>query len=101
MKRSYVKSKQWIDEILEHKEEGKTNREIGQLYGLNSKQVKNLIYRHRSILKKAVDGSISVRRKGRPRSTAMTTKEDFESEINRLTMENELLKNFLQSIGRR
>ena len=101
MTRSYVKSKQLIKEVLEKQNEGKTYREIGELYGLSIKQITNLIYRHRSVIKETSEKGQPPKRRGRPRRSPLTSMSEFECEINRLRMENELLRNFLQNIGRR
>lgn len=101
MARKYTKTKQIIVEVLEQQKEGKTYREIGEVYGLSKKQIKNLLYRHRSNIRNAAESTFIPKRRGRPRKTPITTNRELELEVNRLRMENDLLRNFLQSIGRR
>ena len=57
MVRTYVKTKELIVQVLELKEQGKTNREIGEVYGLTRMQIKNLLYRHRSSTVKMVENN--------------------------------------------
>ena len=42
MSRKYTKMLCLIEEVFRLKEEGKTNREIGEIYGLTKEQVKQL-----------------------------------------------------------
>lgn len=101
MGRKYVKTKQIVNEVLKYQEEGKTYREIGKIYGLSVKQITNLLYRHRNTVKKLSGATIPLKRKGRPRKKPITTQREMELEIRKLKMENDLLRDFLQSIGRR
>lgn len=101
MTRKYVKTKKITNEVLKYQEEGKTYREIGKIYGLSAKQIKNLLYRHRNTIKRITESTVPPKRRGRPRKRPITTQKEMESEINKLKMENELLRDFLQSIGRR
>ena len=101
MKRKYTKVKPIAHEILRHQEEGKTYREIGSLYGLSIKQVKNLLYRHRSNIRNTVELNHPPKRRGRPQTKLISTNSELKLEVKRLKMENDLLRNFLQSIGRR
>lgn len=77
------------------KKEGKTNREIAEEFGLANKDVvKQLLTRERRKEEKLKLG-ILPRSKGRPR------KEGAEAELERLRMENQLLRDFLQLTGRK
>ncbi len=82
------------------KEEGLTYREIGEKLGYTRMQVKEFVRRQRRKLQK-LNSEIVPKHRGRPRKNPITNREEMEQEINRLKMENELLRNFLQSIGRR
>ncbi len=102
MARKYVKMEHMTEEALKLQEQGKTKREIGEMYGLTKEQIKNLLYRHRSKANKVVRiNNLIPKRKGRPRKKPITTQKEMELEVSRLKMENELLRDFLQSIGRR
>lgn len=100
MTREYKKIKHFEKGIREMKEDGLTYREIGGILGYTKTQVKEFAKRQRKNLKKIHSENIPKRR-GRPRKTPITKQKEMELEINRLQMENELLRNFLQSIGRR
>ena len=45
MSRSYVKMECLAEEVFRRKEAGETNREIGEHFGLNKKQIKQLVSR--------------------------------------------------------
>ena len=101
MARKYQKTKHLLKEVLELVDQGKTKREIGEIYGLSRIQVKNLIYRHHRSIRNDTELKLPQKRRGRPRKTPTTTQRELELENNRLRMENELLRNFLQNTGRR
>ena len=74
-------------------EEGKTQREIAEYYGFRDKHVvRRLLHRER---KKQIQGVP----KQRGRKAAKTLQE-YKYENKRLKMENELLRDFLQSTER-
>lgn len=82
---------------------GKSQREIAEHFGLKDKRVvKELLKRKRRKERKAAAG-ITPRAKGRPRKDAPPRDIVAEQayEIKRLKMENELLRNFLRSTGRK
>ena len=83
--------------------EGKTQREVAEYYGFRDKQiVKELLKRERRKERK-LEAGILPRPKGRPRKNAAPrdTVAEQAYEIQRLRMENELLRDFLQSTGRK
>lgn len=100
--RKYTHIKVLEPEIVEMKESGKTKREIAEHFGLTTEQVKELLKRYRRRERKIVAG-IQLRPKGRPRKDAVPRNIEAEQayEINRLKMENKLLRDFLQYAGRR
>lgn len=100
MTRIYTHVKQLEETILQLKAQGKTNREIGQKYGLTKKQVINLITRYNRRTEKLQAG-IPLKRRGRPPKTPPSTQKELKHEIKRLEMENALLRSFLQAVGRR
>lgn len=100
--RKYTHIKILEPEIVEMKESGKTKREIAEYFGLTTEQVKELLKRYRRRERKIAAG-IMPRPKGRPRKDAaprdLVTEQAYE--INRLKMENKLLRDFLQYAGRK
>lgn len=101
MSREYKKIKHLEEEILELQRTGYTYRQIGEKYGYTKMQVKSLVKRYRNNIIKITTNSVPNKRRGRPRKAPITSQSELELEINRLRMENDLLRNFLQSIGRR
>ena len=92
-----------LPEIRAMEASGKTKREIAEYFGLRDKYVvKQLLARERRKEKKAEAG-ILPRPKGRPRKDALPRDVVAEQayEINRLKMENKLLRDFLQLTGRK
>ena len=84
-------------------EAGKTQREIAEHFGFSSKEaVRELLKRERRKEAKLAAG-IMPRPKGRPRKDALPRDVAAEQayEINRLKMENKLLRDFLQLTGRK
>ena len=73
-----------------------------QYFGLTTEQVKELLKRYRRRERKIAAG-IQLRPKGRPRKDAAPRNIEAEQayEINRLKMENKLLRDFLQYAGRK
>ena len=93
-KREYIHVQALLPAIKAMVEEGKTQREIAEHYGFNDKYVvKRLLYRER---KKQIQGVP----KQQGRKPAKTLQE-YKYENQRLKMENELLRDFLQSIERK
>lgn len=101
-KRKYTKVEALETEILGMRASGKTRREIGEELGLTLKQVETWITRYNRKQAKLLAG-ITPRPKGRPRKGAQLRDVEAEQayEINRLRMENKLLRDFLQSTGRK
>jgi len=93
-KRSYTKLDSIKNEILEMRASGWSNSEVADYFGLKVRQIKNLINRHNRREKQLAQG-ILPKPKGRPR------KETPEAELERLRMENKLLRDFLQFTGRK
>ena len=82
---------------------GKTQREVAEYFGFRDKYVvKSLVKRERAKQRKREAG-ITIRPKGRPRKAASPRDIVAEQayEIRRLRMENELLRDFLRSTGRK
>ena len=98
-KGNYTHIKFLEPEILAMKSSGKTKREIAEHYGLKTEQVKELLKRYRRRERKLVSG-IELRLKGRARKDGQLPNQDLQKEVERLRMENELLRDFLQSVER-
>lgn len=102
-KRNYTHIQELLPEIEAMLEEGKTQREIAAQFGFKDKYVvKHLLTRERRKQRK-LDAGILPRPKGRPRKNAAPRDIVAEQacEIQRLRMENELLRDFLRSTGRK
>ena len=83
--------------------EGKTQREVAEYYGFRDRQVvKKLLKRERAKQRK-LEAGILPRPKGRPRKEAAPGDIVAEQayELRRLRMENKLLRDFLQFMGRK
>lgn len=89
-KRVYTHVQELLPEIQIMINNGKTQQEIAEHFGLADKYVvRQLLKRERTKLRKMSKG-IFPKAKGRPR------KESAEVELERLRMENKLLRDFLQ-----
>ena len=102
-KRNYTHVQVRLPEIKAMLAEGKTQREVADHYGFKNKQVvKKLLERERRKERKLETG-ILPRPKGRPRKDAGPRNIVAEQayEIQRLQMENKLLRDFLRSTGRK
>ena len=92
-KREYTHVQELLPSIKAMLKEGKTQREIAEYYGFKDKYVvRRLLHRER---KKQIEGVP----KQRGRKPAKTLQE-YKYENKRLKMENELLRDFLQSTER-
>ena len=105
MSRKYTKIKALEPEIIAMRAAGKTRREIAEALGLEKSQIKGWINRHNKEEERRKAG-ILPKKKGRPRKNAEPTNpeeiiKEQAYEIKRLKMENELLRDFLQSVGRK
>ena len=102
MPRKYEKVQKLLPLIKARLSEGKTQREIAEGFGLKDKYVvKRLLTREREKERKAATG-ITLRPKGRPRKDSAPRDVVAEQayEIQRLKMENALLRDFLSLTGR-
>ena len=111
MARSYRHIKEYETEILSLREQGKTQREIGEQLGFTTKQVEEYFKRYHRNQRKLAAG-IALKRKGRPPKDYVVKEEDKVSElkyiiarkdakIKSLEMENELMRDFLSLTGRK
>jgi len=100
MSRSYQHVKAIEKEVFGMKDEGKSNREIREYFGISKVQLRNLITRHNQKVKQFSAQTIPKHR-GRPRQKPITIQREAEIEIKQLKMENELLRDFLHLVGRK
>ena len=98
-KRKYTSLKAIEAEILQMNSDGATHRSIAEAFGLEREQVKKFLKRYRKREALLLDGQ-TCRPKGRPRKDGQSPKQNPETEIKQLRMENKLLRDFLRSIER-
>lgn len=100
-KKSYTHIQVLLPEIKAMVREGKSQREIAEHFGLKDKYVvKRLLKRERQKERKVMAGE-TLRPKGRPRKDGQLPQQNERIEIERLRMENKLLRDFLQFSGRK
>ncbi len=99
-KRKYTQIKAVEELILAMRREGMSLREIGDELGFSLKQMKNWSYRHNSEQRNILAGT-PAKPKGRPRKDGQPPKQDIQKEVERLRMENKLLRDFLLSTERK
>ena len=102
-KRKYTHVQVLLPEITTMLAKGKTQREVAEYYGFQDKQViKELLKRERRKERK-LEAGILPRPKGRPRKNSAPRDIVAEQayEIQRLRMENQLLRDFLRFAGRK
>ena len=102
-KRNYTHVQALLPEIQAMVAEGKSQREVAQYYGFRDKQVvKKLLERERAKQRK-LEAGILPRPKGRSKKSVIPgdVVTAQAQEIQRLRMENKLLRDFLQFAGRR
>lgn len=111
MARNYRHIKEYEEEILRLKAEGKTKREIGKLLGFTKEQIHGFITRYNEKQRKIAAG-IAIRKKGRPHKDYQVSEEDKvaqlryiidrkDAKIKSLKMENELMRDFLSLTERK
>ena len=111
MPRSYRHIKEYEKEIFSLKEQGLTNREIGEKLGFSYDQIHNFISRHNERQRKLSAG-IAIKKKGRPPRNYVVSERDKVAElryilvrkdakIKSLEMENELMRDFLSLTERK
>jgi len=94
MTRRYTHIKALEKEIMEMKEAGKTHREIAEHYGFKDKYVVKEFLKRRKRRDRLLEAGVEPRRKG-----YQPSEKEKDSEIKRLKMENELLRDFLRLAG--
>ena len=98
-KRRYTHMKQYETVIAAMRNEGKSRQEIADELGCEAIQVKWCINRYNR--RKRVGISLNEPKpKGRPRKDGQPPRQDTQKELERLRMENKLLRDFLRSTER-
>ncbi len=111
MARSYGHIQQYEKEIFALKEQGLTQKQIGERLGFTTKQVKDFFHRYNEKQRKVAAG-VALRKKGRPPKGDKYTETDKVNElkyiiarkdakIKVLEMENELMRDFLSLTERK
>ena len=102
-KRKYTHVQMLLPEIEGMIAEGKTQREVAEHFGLKDKEVVRGLLKQERRKQRKQEGGILPRPKGRPGKDAAPRDLAAEQayEIKRLKMENELLRDFLRSTGRK
>ena len=95
-KRKYTHIKIIEPKLLAMREAGKTNRELAEYFGLEIRQIENWVNRYHREQARLAEG-LPPKRRGRTRKhPAPPSIEEYQYEIERLKMENKLLRDFLQ-----
>ena len=97
-KRKWVRMEVFEAEIIRMRAEGLTRQEIADELGLDKIQIKNWINRYNK--RQSVVSYRESKPKGRPRKDGTQPRQNIETELSRLQMENKLLRDFLQSVER-
>ena len=99
-KRKYTNLKILLPEIKEMIALGKSHKEIEEQLGLTGdRPIHHLLKQEHRREKKLAAGEPQ-KPKGRPRKDGQPPKQNIETEVKRLRMENKLLRDFLQSTER-
>ena len=96
----YTQVEEYGPVILQMREAGKTLREIAGHLGMTKRQVEQWVTRYNRRQRKLAAGIVP-RPKGGPRRKPLSREEEYEKEIARLQMENQLLRDFLQFTERK
>ena len=99
-KRKYTNLRELLPEIKEMIAEGKSHREIEEHFGLTGERPIHHLLKQDHRREKKLATVIIPKPKGRPRKDGQSPKQDLQKEVERLRMENKLLRDFLQSTER-
>jgi transposase-like protein len=99
-KRRYTRIKEYEAIIIAMRESGRTAREIADELGVERQQIKWWVSRYNKRQAIIEDGKMPTA-KGRPRKDGQPPRQDPQKELERLRMENKLLRDFLQSVERK
>ena len=98
-KRKYTHIKLMETQIIAMREAGLTRQEIADELGLEKEQIKGWVKRYNRRGKIQLEER-PAKAKGRPRKDGQPPKQDIQKEVERLRMENKLLRDFLRSTER-
>ena len=98
-KRKYTHTKEVETQIIAMREAGMSRQEIADELGLEKEQIKNWIARYNRRGSALIEEH-EPKPKGRPRKDGQPPKQNLQKELDRLCMENKLLRDFLQSVER-
>jgi len=97
----YTHIKALEQEIFKMLANGRTQREISEHFGFKDKYVvRRFVWRHNRDQRR-MEAGVVPRKKGRPSKGDVSIESAKDYEIQRLRMENQLLRSFLQLAGRR
>ena len=99
-KRKYTNLQILLPEIKGMIAEGKSHREIEEHFGLTGERPIHHLLKQEHRREKKLEAGVVQRPKGRPRKDGQPPKQNIETEVKRLRMENKLLRDFLQSVER-
>ena len=99
-KKKYAHIKALEPLIISMRNAGMTRQEIADELGLKKTQIKDWVkrYNHRNSLPALEHEQ---KPKGRPRKDGQPPRQELQKEVERLRMENKLLRDFLQSTERK
>ena len=97
-KRKWTNIEMYESEIIRLREAGLTRQQIADELFLEKVQIKNWINRYNK--RQSIISERTPKAKGRPRKDGKPPRQNIESELNRLRMENKLLRDFLRSTER-
>ena len=101
LKRKYTHIKELEPKLLAMRKAGYTRKEIADKFGLEKEQIKSWINRYNREQARLAAG-LPPKHRGRPRKDEVRDiMAEQQYEINRLKMENQLLRDFLRSVGRK
>ena len=83
-------------DIVQQHKKGKSTKALSREYGISRYAIQSWC----GLVGKAQEEGVP-KRIGRPRKKPPETEVEYRKEIERLKMENELLRSFLQAVGRR
>ena len=98
-KRKWTNIELYEPEIIRLREEGMTRQQIADELFLEKVQIKNWINRYNK--RQSILSEQTPKPKGRPRKDGKPPKQNIESELKRLRMENKLLRDFLRCTERK
>ena len=97
--RRYTRIREYESIIVAMREAWRTTHEIADELGLDRRQIKGWVSRYNKRQSLIMEGK-TPKAKGRPRKDGQPPRQDLQKELERLRMENKLLRDFLQSTER-